>query len=270
MKNLKFLSVIFALMSVVSCTMIDSAEVGIKFSKFGLTDKGEVNAEYCSGWTVYNPFTTSIFTYPTNIQRCDYPDFTVTTKDAAEFKMNPMLAYSIQKDKAIQIFRKYRVDIRSIELGYMRTAVYDAYRITANNYASEELMSSRAKFEAEVLDMLQKSLNNEGFLVEEFTSQITPPASLARAIESKNEMIQLALKADNEVKTAEANAKIAIAKAKGEAEALRIKADGESYYNRTIAQSLNELLLRQDAIERWDGKLPQYSGSGVTPFLNLK
>ena len=96
-------------------------------------------------------------------------------------------------------------------------------------------------------------------------------SSLAKAIEAKNEAIQEALKAENLVKQAEANAKIAIAKAEGEAKALRIQADGEAYYNRTVAASLNELLVRQDAIEKWDGKLPEFmGGNGAVPFVNVK
>ena len=82
-------------------------------------------------------------------------------------------------------------------------------------------------------------------------------------------MIQSALRAENQVKEAEANAKIAIAKAKGEAESMKIQADGEAYYNRTVAASLNELLVRQYAIEKWNGELPTYNG-GQTPFINVK
>ena len=74
-----------------------------------------------------------------------------------------------------------------------------------------------------------------------------------RRCESRGiQMIQSALKAENQVKEAEANAKIAIAKAEGEAKALKIKADGEAYYNRTVAASLNELLVRQYAIEKME------------------
>ena len=95
-------------------------------------------------------------------------------------------------------------------------------------------------------------------------------AVLRKMIDAKNAAIQSALRAENEVKEAEANAKIAIAKAEGEARALKIKADGEAYYNRTVAASLNELLVKQDAIEKWDGKLPTYNGGGAVPFLNIK
>ena len=63
---------------------------------------------------------------------------------------------------------------------------------------------------------------------------------------------------------------IAIAKAKGEAEALKIQADGEAYYNRVVAASLNSLLVQQYAIEKWDGDLPMYNGGGAIPFIDIK
>ncbi len=251
------------------CTVVDSSEVGIKFKKFDLTEQGTLKATPVSGWTFYNPITTSIFTYPVYIQRVDYSPFTVTTKDAAIFEMDPVLAYQLNRDKAAEIFATYRRPLQDIEAGYMRTCIYDAYRIVANGYTSDELMGSRAKFESEVRAMLEKSMNDEGFIVKEFTSQITPPESLRKMIDEKNAAIQSALRAENQVKEAEANAKIAIAKAEGEAAALKIKADGEAYYNRTVAASLNELLVRQDAIQKWNGVLPAYNGAGAIPFIDI-
>jgi len=176
----------------------------------------------------------------------------------------------LNKGLAIQVFGKYRKSLEEIEQTYMRTAIYDAYRINANKYTADELIAHRAKFEDDVKMMLDSTLATEGFNIEQFTSQIEPPQSLTDMINSKNVAVQASLKAENEVAKAEADAKIAIAKARGEAEALRIKADGEAYYNRTVAASLNELLVRQDAIEKWNGELPTYSGGGAIPFLNLK
>ena len=258
------------ILSLSCCTVVDNSEVGIKFKKFSVTEQGKLKTTPVTGFTFYNPITTSVYTYPVFIQRVDYAPFSVTTKDAAVFTMDPVLAYQLNRDMASDVFAKYRKPLKDIEAGYMRTCVYDAYRITANNYTSDELMASRAKFEAEVRAMLDKSLNAEGFLVTEFTSQITPPQSLSAAIEAKNQAIQESLKAENLIKQAEANAKIEIAKAEGIAKALKIQADGEAYYNKTVAASLNELLVRQDAIEKWDGKLPEYNGGGALPFINIK
>ena len=258
------------IMLILSCTkMVDNSEIGIKFKKFSLTDQGQLIANEVTGLIFYNPITTRVFTYPVYIQRVDYAPFTVTTKDAAEFTMDPMLAYQLERDKASYVFNKYRRDLPEIESGYMRTCIYDAYRITANNYTSDELMANRAKFEQEVKQMLVNSLGSEGFNVQEFTSRITPPQSLSAAIEAKNQAIQEALKAENLVKQAEANAQIAIAKAKGEAEATKVKADAEAYYNRTISASLSPLIVQEDWIQKWDGKLPEVMPQGNGLMMNL-
>ena len=131
-------------------------------------------------------------------------------------------------------------------------------------------MSSRANFESDVRARLEKSLQAEGFIVEEFTSQITPPQSLAQMINEKNAAVQSALKAKNKVAEAQANATIKIAEAKGAAEAMQIKADAEAYYNRTIAASLSPMIVQEDWIEKWDGKLPTVSSGNGGMILDLK
>ena len=275
MKKVKFYSVLAVCLGVfilflATCTkMVDNSEIGIKFKKFSLTDQGELVANQVSGLTFFNPITTRVFTYPVFIQRVNYDPFTVTTKDAATFTMDPMMAYQLDRNRAAYVFNKYRKSLREIEMGYIRTCIYDAYRISANNYTSDELMANRARFEQEVRAMLEKSLNEEGFKVQEFTSQITPPQSLSAAIEAKNQAIQEALKAENLVKQAEANAQIAIAKAKGEAEATRVKADAEAYYNRTISASLSPLIVQEDWIEKWNGQLPQVTSGQGGMMINL-
>ena len=216
----------------------------------------------------YNPITTNVFTYPTFTQRKQYETFSVNAKDASLFEMDPTIAYRINPEKACDIFTKYRVGVKELEDGYIRTCIYEAYRTCANQYTSDSLMSSRANFESDVRTRLEKSLMAEGFMVEEFTSKITPPKSLLAMIDAKNTAIQSALKAENEVKEAEANAKIAVAKAEGNARAMKIKADAEAYYNRTIAASLSTMIIQEDWIEKWDGKLPTYSG-GNMPLITL-
>lgn len=255
-----------------SCTRVDSSEVGIKFNKLSLTDQGKLDATTVTGYIVYNPITTDIYTYPTYVQRVDYKPFTVNTKDAAIFTMDPTMAYYLNRNKATDVFFKYRRSLKEIQEGYMRTVIYDAYRVTANAYTSDELMANRAKFENEVRVMLDSTLTNEGFVVTEFTSQIDPPKSLRDMIDAKNAAVQAALKAENQVKEAEANAKISVAKAEGDAKAMRIKADAEAYYNRTISASLSDRIVQEDFLEKWDGKMPQYympgnGGAGVFKML---
>ena len=247
------------------CTVVDSGEVGIKFHKWSVSEQDYGGVEgTCKGWGFYNPITTSVFSYPTYIQRKNYEAFNVNAKDASVFSMDPTIAYRINPDKACDIFTKYRVGVKELEEGYIRTCIYEAYRTCGNQYTSDSLMSNRANFERDVRTRLESSLMDEGFIVEEFTSQITPPQSLAQMINEKNAAVQSALKAENKVKEAEAEAKIRIAEAKGAAEAMQIKADAEAYYNRTIAASLSPLIVQEDWIEKWNGTVPTVmSGSNM-------
>ena len=248
-----------------SCTVIDSGEIGIKFHKWSANEQDYGGVEgTCKGWVFYNPITTKVFSYPTYIQRKNYEAFNVNAKDASIFSMDPTIAYRINPEKACDIFTKYRKGIEDLENGYIRTCIYEAYRTCANQYTSDSLMSNRANFERDVRNRLEASLMDEGFIVEEFTSQITPPESLAQMINEKNAAVQSALKAENKVKEAEAEAKIRIAEAKGAAEAMQIKADAEAYYNRTIAASLSPLIVQEDWIEKWNGTVPTVmSGSNM-------
>ena len=239
-------------------TVIDSGEIGIKFHKFSTSDVGKGELEQTvRGWIIYNRYTTDIFRYPTYIQRKNYEPFTVTCRDASVFTMDPQIAYRININRVCYIFRKYRRGIVSLENGYIKTCIYNAYRTCANRYNSDYLMSHRAEFENDVINQLHESLSSEGFIVEEFTSAITPPASLSKTIEEKNAAVQAALKAENQVKEAEANAKIKIAKAKGDAEATKINADAEAYYNKKIAESVTDSLIKKMFIEKWDGVMPK-------------
>ena len=256
-----------------SCTTIDSGSVGIRFLKWSSDDAQHGGViETCRGWVWYNPITQAIFQYPTFVQRKNYEAFAVNAKDASVFMMDPTIAYRLDPSMATSVFTKYRKSLPEIEDGYIRTCIYEAYRTCANQYTSDYLMANRGEFESQVRQRLESSLSSEGFIVEEFTSQITPPQSLAAAINAKNEAVQNALKAENKVKEAQANAQIEIAKAEGEAKALQIKGDGEAYYNRVVAQSLNALLVQQYAIEKWDGKLPEYNSSngGAVHLINIK
>jgi regulator of protease activity HflC (stomatin/prohibitin superfamily) len=255
---------------VASCTTIDSGSVGIKFKKWAAneSEQGGVIGT-CKGFVWYNPFTQSVHRYPTFVQRKTYEDIQVNAKDASIFSISPTIAYRLDTEKAISVFVKYRKPLNDIEDGYIRTCIYEAYRTCGNSYTSDYLMSNRGEFESEVKKRLERSLEAEGFIVEEFTAQITPPKSLRDAIDAKNMAVQNALRAENKVKEAEAEAKIEIARAEGEAQAIRIKGDGEAYYNRAVAASLNQLLVNQYAVEKWDGKLPTYNGGGSVPFINL-
>lgn len=266
MKSLSsFLCVlVIATLSLTGCSSrIDAGHVGIRVNLYG-DNKGVDDITAVTGRVWYNPFTTEVHKFPTFVQTKDYDPFIVNAKDASQFEVDPKLNYYVQADKVPSIFRKYRKSLGEIEDGYLKTAVFDAYRIVANKFTSDSLMSNRSLFEQMVQQELSDNLNKEGFTFQQITSAITPPESLRAAIDAKNRAIQDALQAENKVKQAEAEAKIKVAKAEGDAREMEIRAKAESDYNRQVSQSLTLVLVQSKMIEKWDGKLPVY---GTIPQL---
>lgn len=264
-------AIIFAMfIFVAGCERIDAGHVGVKVNMYG-TGKGVGDITECTGWVFYNPLTTKIYEFPTFMQHKEYKksedadnSFVVNSKDGSEFHVSPIINYSVQREKVPYIFGKYRRDLIDIEDGFLKTTIYDAFRMTANAYTAEELISNRQIFETRVRATLDSNLIKEGFLISQLTSNLVYPETFKRAIEAKNNAVQTALTAENQVKTAEAQAKIKVATAEGNAQAMLTQARAEAEANNLKQKTLSQMLLQQQWIEKWNGKLPVY---GTAPQL---
>jgi regulator of protease activity HflC (stomatin/prohibitin superfamily) len=258
-----------------SCERIDAGHVGVKVNQYG-DNKGVDDVVAVTGVVFYNPITTKVYEFPTFIQHKEYKkteegddSFVVNSKDGSEFSVSPIMNYSVQRDKVPAIFSKYRRPLQDIEEGFLKTAVYDAFRLATNKYTADELISNRAVFEIEVRRLLDGQLLKEGFVINQFTSNLIYPETFKRSIEAKNNAVQAALRAENEVKTAEAQAKIKVATAEGNAQAMLTSAKAEAESNRMKQQTLTPLLLQLEYINKWDGALPVY-GQVPQMFKNIQ
>lgn len=262
MKNLVlgiigFITLVFLFMS---CERIDAGHVGVKVNLYG-DNKGVSDVTEVTGMVFFNPITHNIYEFPTFIQHKEYKDensFVVNSKDGSEFHISPIINYSVKREKVPSIFAKYRRQLGEIEDGFLKTNIYDAFRMTANAYTAEELISNRQLFENKVRQTLDNSLLPEGFIINQLTSNLVYPETFKKAIEAKNNAVQSALMAENKVKQAEAEAKIKVATAEGNAQAMLTSAKAEAEANRMKQQTLTPLLLQLEYVNKWDGKLPVY------------
>jgi regulator of protease activity HflC (stomatin/prohibitin superfamily) len=266
MKTTKLAMLALFAITIQSCTRIDAGHVGIKVNNYG-DEKGVSGITEVTGWCWYNPATTSVFMFPTFMQHKEYTGddaFVINSKDGSEFVVQPIINYSVKAEEVPNIFKKYRKELKDIESQFLKTAVYDVFRMVANAYTADSLISSRESFESKIKKTLTEQMDKDGFVIQQFTSNLSYPQSFKQSIEAKNAAVQKALQADNEVKTAQAQAKIAIAKAEGSANSLKIQADADAYANKARQVSLTPLLVQQQFIEKWNGVLPQY---GQVPQL---
>lgn len=264
--KLFLVALILSALTFQSCTRISPGSVGIKVNQFG-SDKGVMDATECTGFVWYNPIKYDVYEFPTTIQHKEYSGdeaFVVNSKDGAEFHVSPIINYSVRPDKVVGVFKQYKKELPDLEIGFIKTAVYDAFRIATNGFTADSLISNRQTYEKVVRELLDKELLGNGFTISQFTSNLAYPETFKKAIEAKNAMVQQALQAENQVKLSEANAKIQVAKAEGNAKSLIIQAEADARANQLRQQSLTPLLVQQQFIEKWDGALPQY---GTTPQL---
>lgn len=256
-----------------SCERIDAGHVGVKVNMYG-TGKGVNDVTECTGMVFYNPITTKIYEFPTFIQHKEYKDdnsFVVNSKDGSEFSVSPIMNYSVQREKVPAIFAKYRRSLEEIEEGFLKTAVYDAFRLATNKYTADGLIGNREVFEIEVRRLLESQLLKEGFVINQFTSNLVYPDSFKKAINAKNNAVQKSLMAENQVKQAEAEAKIKIAKANGEAESKLTLARAEAESNKLRQSTLTPMLLQQQWIEKWKGNVPTTQlGANTQVLYGLK
>ena len=135
-----FILLIFLFMS---CERIDAGHVGVKVNQYG-DNKGVDNVVAVTGMVFFNPFTTKIYEFPTFIQHKEYTgdnSFIVNSKDGSEFAVSPIMNYSVQREKVPAIFSKYRRPLEDIEEGFLKTAVYDAFRLATNQFISRIFVS---------------------------------------------------------------------------------------------------------------------------------
>jgi len=271
--------VLGSIFAFVGCERIDAGHVGVKVNLYG-DGKGVDDVTEVTGWVFYNPISTKIVEFPTFMQHKEYKldkenevdeSFVVNSKDGSEFHVSPLLNYSVKRERVPYIFAKYRVELSMIESGFLKTAVYDAFRVVANSYTADALISNRQEFEKKVREVLVSQLEPEGFILSQFTSNLIYPQTFKKAIEAKNNAVQTALTAENQVKTAEAEAKIKIARAEGSAKAMLTQAKAEAEANQLKQRTLTPMLIQQQWIEKWNGKLPETMlGDKTNAMIGIK
>lgn len=246
------LAVIAALLvSLSSCTRIDAGYDGILIKQYG-TGRGVQEVSLVTGRVFYNPFSEDVEQFPTFVQTVDYPPFTVNTKDGSEFTVDPTVSLRVVQGNSPQIFVKYRKPLDEILKTTMFNYVQDAFRIQFNKYTTDEITGKREEFEDRVQKYLTQQLDTEGFHLEQLTSGITYPKTIVDAINAKNQAVQKAMEAENQLKVAEAKAKIKLVEAEAEAKANQLK-----------QQTLTPLLIQKEFIEKWDGRTPLYGNAPV-------
>ena len=277
-KKISFVGVLIAaVMTLVGCerATVPAGYVGVKVDLYG-TDKGVQQQEVGVGkyWLSWNE---EIYQFPTFNQLHNYDQpFTFQTADSMDIKAKIGVEYYVDPTKVTKIFQTYRKGVDDITEVNLRQNISDALIKHSGTMDINALAAGgKTKLLDEVTQDLKAKLDPIGIKIVKLSwvSDLDYPTKVKESINAKIEATQRALLRENEIAQSKAEAQKSIEQARGEAQStmLRAKAEADAITLRGQALRSNPEVLQLEAINKWNGTLPQYMANGSTPpFVQIK
>lgn len=271
MKKLFALSAIALTLS--ACSKVPAGYRGVIVNLYG-SDKGVAEqsvgvGRYYLGWN------SELYIFPTFLQNYSWKDeqaITMQTSEGLSIRTDAGITYSIQPDNVVKVFTKYRLGIDEITNTFLHNMVRDAMNEVASTMTVEQIYGAQKEvFIKKVNGLVKKEALENGIEVDKIylVGSFELPATVINSINSKIQASQNAMKVENEVATAKAEAQKTIVDAEARGKQILINAQSQAQANKILAESLTREFVSYQAILKWDGKLPQYSGGTTIPLINL-
>jgi regulator of protease activity HflC (stomatin/prohibitin superfamily) len=251
--------------------IIPPGYTGVKINR--LVDKGISREDTVTGFVFYNPIQSQLILYPTFIQRVVWThdlhegnplneELTFNTKDSVPVNLDVAVSYSLESRQVPTFYTKFRADrIETFTHGFLRDTARNVVVSIGSEYNFDDINGAKKE---EFLDRIAREMNARvagyGVTIQQFglIGALRPPQSLLESVSAKTRAIQDSIRTENEVRTAQAEAKKRVAIAEGEAAA-----------NRALLLSLDpklfeweRLKLQHEAIQKWNGVAPAVMGNG--------
>lgn len=204
-----------------------------------------------------NPFTTSIVQIDIRTQRWDGKT-DAYTKDVQVSHVQFTLNYQLRPEAAATVYRTVGADWANKLIAQV---IYQDLKDVVAKWDAVDLIANRQKATddaqaAIVRDLGQRNVVVSGF----FLNDISFSDEFDRAVEAKVIAAQQALQAQNQTERIKQEAQQKVIQAQAEAQSMKIRADA-------LAQ--NPKLVEWEAVQKWNGVLPQYTLGGAIPFIQM-
>jgi len=190
-------------------------------------------------------------------------DASASSSDLQEVSSTVAINYHIIPDKANIVYQSIGTEFKE---RIIDPAVQEVVKAVSARYTAENLITKRSAVSDAMKSTLTERLLEYNIAVDAFSIvEFSFSKIFMDAIESKQTAEQLALKAQRDLERIKIEAEQKITSAKAEAEALRLQ-------RANISIDLIELRRIEaniKAIEKWNGILPQVTGSGAVPFIGV-
>lgn len=243
-------------------TTIDAGSRGV------VTNFGEVQ-DYImqEGWNWKIPIVDKVTQMNVKTQLISTPTASAS-KDLQDVGTTIALNYHLEPKQVNNLYQTIGLGYESV---YIAPAIQEVVKSATANYEASELITQRPSVKADIEAGLRERLNIRGIIVETVSiTDFTFSAEFTASIEQKVKAEQDFLRAQNELKKVEVDARKLVATANGEADSRVAKANGEAKAIDVIQGQLHQSpeYLKWLQIQQWDGKLPKVIG-GATPLIDI-
>jgi len=290
MKNLLLMSLIS--LSLFSCSTVENGEVGVLFNLYA--DKGVQEKVVGPGryWVGANEY---LYIFPTfrqnkvwtrdNREGSEGDDsFSFQSMNGLELGASIGIEYVIKEENVVKVFQMYKKGVDEITNKVLRNATRDAFNRAGSTRDVQQIYGTgKTQFIKEVKELIVNKANEKFITVTDIylIGKISVPQSITKALNAKIEATQKAQQRENELQMSIAQQKKDSVEAEAQAQKSRIEADAYAYTvttkaeaqaeaNKKLSKSLTTTLVEYKKLEKWDGKLPQVSGSNGGLIMNLK
>lgn len=205
---------------------IDNGNVGIRYSMSGGVRKQSLSQG------VHFVGLDKVTQYPIRTQTTS-EKVGLATEDGKKTEVKLTYNFHVDPTKAVSVYRKFgSANIEVIEKGWLSQKLQKAGRDTLANHTLLEVTGSDAgKVQANILNSFQKEVENQGFVVEDLSFGV--PAIDQQTQKSIDDLIR----AGQDNKKAELEAKTQKTKAEGDASAKVVQAEADAKTKQITAQA---------------------------------
>jgi len=285
MRKIRLIAMMFIVatlsMTMSSCSKVPAGNIGIKFYLLG-GSKG-VDQEVLKPGRYWIGVNEELYLFPTFTQNYVWTQsvaegsendesITFQTSNGLSANVDVGITYHLEPNHIPNIFQKYKRGIDEITDIFLRNYVRDAFVDVASTRDLEYIYGAgKRELMNNVEHQVRQDVADIGIIIDKLylVGDIRLPKSVKASIDSKIKMTQEAQKAENEVRKVRAQSAKQIVKAQADSASVVIRALGQAYANKLLNQSISNQLIDYKRTIKWDGRLPQVTGSSM-PMVSIR
>ena len=255
--------ILAGLVAMTSVATVSTGHIGIITSFGAATDR-----LLQPGLNFKMPFVEGVEEFSIQTQK-EEAEAAAASKDLQAVNARVAVNYRLDPQRVQDVFKNIGREYKTVVIN---PQVQEVFKATTAEYTAEELITKREEVKSKARNRLTERLARFNIIVDDFTIINFDFASqeFKNAIEAKQVAAQEVLKAQQEKQLQTVRNQQAIERAEADKKVAITQAEGQSESQRLQQQSLSDLYIQNKAIEKWDGKLPQFSGTSALPFIQVQ